>query len=484
MTRGRFVNPQTGRSDGPGTGLDRRRWLGRVGALGLGAAAMGYGLRVRAADPPPDPDPALLNFALNLEYLQAEFYLRAVGRSLDESALGGSPGGVTGGAAVPFQTDAFRQFAQEIASDQQAHVAFLRATIGDGAISEPAINFTDAFNAVGRAAGLVGPDEAFDPFADELSFLLGAFFFEDVGVTAYKGLTPFLNGSAIIEAVAGLLAVEAYQAGEIRTVLFGLGSEAQAAANAISALRNALTTPADVDQGLTTIVASDTAGTPLPTRAPLAVPEQIADTVRRLPGAAVSQGDGGLVVRRAGVPVMPQGDVGTVMRAGTPVVSQTPLPVTRARPLVVPQESIITAGAVRRQLPAVQQQGSDNSGDAGRSGVVRRQAAVAQQDAAPTGVTRGGIPVEPQIPPTLMRGQTPVVAQGASGVLTRAGTPVTAQLPEGLVVTANIIPDDANGLAFSRTISEVLRILYLTPLLGQTSGGFFPEGVNGEFETT
>ena len=43
---------------------------------------------------------------------------------------------------------------------------------------------------------------------------------------------------------------------------------------------------------------------------------------------------------------------------------------------------------------------------------------------------------------------------------------------------SNIVPLDANGLAFSRSTGQVLNIVYLN---GQavTSGGFFPAGVNG-----
>lgn len=83
----------------------------------------------------------------------------------------------------------------------------------------------------------------------------------------------------------------------------------------------------------------------------------------------------------------------------------------------------------------------------------------------------------------MRRGQVPVVRE-PTGVIMRAGVPVATQLPEQITVTANIIPTDVNGLVFSRTASETLRILYLTPLLGINSGGFLPEGARGELTTT
>lgn len=48
---------------------------------------------------------------------------------------------------------------------------------------------------------------------------------------------------------------------------------------------------------------------------------------------------------------------------------------------------------------------------------------------------------------------------------------------------ANIVPADANGLAFSRTPGQVLNIVYLTPGVA-TSGGFYPHGVNGGINTS
>jgi hypothetical protein len=92
--------------------------------------------------------------------------------------------------------------------------------------------------------------QTFDPFADEVSFLLGAFVFEDVGVTAYKGAARLLTNPDILEAAAGLLAVEAYHAGTVRTVLYSRGVIDPV--QKISDLRDAADGPGDMDQGIVT----------------------------------------------------------------------------------------------------------------------------------------------------------------------------------------------------------------------------------------
>jgi hypothetical protein len=207
----------------------------------LGVAAVGAGGFVFASQASAQAvtDADILNFALNLEYLEAQFYSYAafgnpIAANLQTGTAGGPQGAVsTSGPNPPRQVNftgdpLIGQYAREIAADEIAHVAFLRTALGAAAaVAQPAINISGdangAFTAAARASGVVPADGIFDPYASPNNFLLASFIFEDVGVTAYKGAAPLLSSKVFLEAAAGILAVEAYHASIIRTVLYQRG---------------------------------------------------------------------------------------------------------------------------------------------------------------------------------------------------------------------------------------------------------------------
>jgi hypothetical protein len=283
----------------------RRKFLRNVGAGAVTAAAVsatgGVMLGGSAAQAQTVNDGAVLNFALNLEYLEAEFYsfattgasITAQGVAVDGVATGAnSPAGgpvITkgGSTVVPFTTPAIRDFALELAADERNHVVALRTRIsqlGGAPVARPTIDLLNSFNAAASAAGL---GASFDPFASELNFLLGSFIFEDVGVTAYKGGSPLLRNRQILEDAAGILAVEAYHAAAIRLFVLqaGAASQAQAISNLrdnVDALDGSGTPGDDRDQGIV-----DPTNNPVPTGQNLVPTDALSIAFSRTPASVL-----------------------------------------------------------------------------------------------------------------------------------------------------------------------------------------------------
>ena len=228
---------------------NRRGLLAGAGLSALAVGALASGATMLASGPANAQgltDVDIFNFALNLEYLEAEYYLRGVtGRGLrDADTTGtGARGGVIGGRAVDFRSQALQQTFTKIAVDEELHVRLIRDVLGASAVARPTINFFDAFSDLALAAGLVVPGQRFDPFADEVSFLLGAFVFEDVGVTAYGGAANLISDRNLLAAAASILAVEAYHGGSVRTHIASLGGGE--AADKITFLRERLSGASD-----------------------------------------------------------------------------------------------------------------------------------------------------------------------------------------------------------------------------------------------
>lgn len=224
----------------------RREFLKSLGLSAVGAAVFGAAEGdFSAANAQTINDAAIVNFALNFEYLGASYYLYSVtGQGLstsDTTAPGATPGTVSGGMQVRFQMPIVAALAMELAIDERNHVERLRSVLGSGAVAMPNINIGTAWTALAKTAGLPLTNGTFNPYANDYSFLLGAYVFEDVCVTALIGGAALLQSKANLAVLAGFLGVEAQQAGAIRTILFASGNQQLSNdTGAISATRSAL----------------------------------------------------------------------------------------------------------------------------------------------------------------------------------------------------------------------------------------------------
>ncbi len=209
-----------------------RRSLLMGGAALAATTLAGTGV-ASAAIPTTIGDTDILNFALNLEYLEAQYYTLATeGVTADKAATSpitiasGAATPVVGGAvtvktnpAVPFNNLSIKAYAFETALQERKHVNLLKNALSTGAVQQPNIDLQNSFVALGNA--LTPAVANFDPFANELYFLLGAFIFEDVGVTAYHGGAAYLSKTNLTTALE-IHAVEAYHAGLIRATLYAI----------------------------------------------------------------------------------------------------------------------------------------------------------------------------------------------------------------------------------------------------------------------
>jgi len=235
--------------------INSRRKMLTLGGAALAAIAFGGPRKAQAQSTVNDND--ILNFALNLEYLEAQFYNLAVyGVTIDKlptpipvSVNGGTAGTVTLSptfAKVNFVLPNIRSYATETATEEGKHVLFLQNALSTNAVSMPSIDLYNSFNALAVAAGI---GASFNPFASDQNFLIGAYIFEDVGVSAYHGAAGLISDKVnILPAAVGIHAVEAYHAGLIRTTISGLDALAgtttlSTMTQAISALRSNLANP-------------------------------------------------------------------------------------------------------------------------------------------------------------------------------------------------------------------------------------------------
>ena len=165
--------------------------FGNVGKK-MAAAALPFGLAAASAQPVRAQGTSgvvdVLNFALLLEYLEAEYYM-----------MGLDSGVIPGGSHA-------EKIYQQISQHETAHVELLKSVIGDlgGTPGDtPHFDFT--------AGGL------FNPFHDYQVFLILSQAFEDTGVRAYKGQAGnLIDNNAILTAALQIHSVEARHASEVR----------------------------------------------------------------------------------------------------------------------------------------------------------------------------------------------------------------------------------------------------------------------------
>jgi hypothetical protein len=164
-------------------GGDRRADFLRKAVIGGGALIGGGSLLGAfpgiAEAAVPKSDVAILNFALTLEFLEAEFYTQAErqGRLRGETAT----------------------FARIVGRHERAHVAFLRRALGRGAVKKPRFNFKDTTS-------------------NQAMFQATAQTLEDTGVAAYLGQVGRIKNKKILGAAGSILPVEARHAAWIRDI--------------------------------------------------------------------------------------------------------------------------------------------------------------------------------------------------------------------------------------------------------------------------
>jgi hypothetical protein len=159
-------------------GVTRGAFLMR-GALAAGAV---YGVStvttfVSSAFAQGGGDVEILNFALTLEYLEADFYKKAQSLPLSSKVM---------------------KLARQIGNHEQQHVDALTATVkklGGKPAEKPTFTF---------------------PIKDEKSFLKLAQVLEDTGVSAYNGAAPSIKSKDVLGAAGSIVQIEARHAAVIR----------------------------------------------------------------------------------------------------------------------------------------------------------------------------------------------------------------------------------------------------------------------------
>ncbi len=205
--------------------VNRRNFMAGLGVVGV--AATGSALLTGCSDgngqitdviAAGSSQNDVLNFALNLEYLEATFYSYiTTGNDISTSLTGSGPAPTGTPSQITFPSSVITDVINEIAFDEINHVSNLRTVLGSNAIARPAL----ALNAMGSVT-------AANVFNMARSF-------EDVGVTAYAGSAASLTGTNLTYA-AQILAVEGFHASILRYLYITTGGTGATALDSIDVL--------------------------------------------------------------------------------------------------------------------------------------------------------------------------------------------------------------------------------------------------------
>ncbi|KAJ8627770.1 hypothetical protein MRB53_021077 [Persea americana] len=204
-------------------------------------------------------DMNLLEFPLNLEFLQAEFFLwGALGKGLDHVASNLTMGGPPPVGARKANLDAFTaDIITQFAYQEVGHIRALKKHV-EG-FPRPLMDLSPSCfsNLMDKAFGH-SLQPSFNPYANSVNFLLASYFLPYIALTGYEGLNPHLQSSNSRRLCGGLLGVQSAQDAVIRALLYQhassnvepYGVSVAEFTSKISGLRNQLGHTGNKDQGI------------------------------------------------------------------------------------------------------------------------------------------------------------------------------------------------------------------------------------------
>ncbi|KAM3268094.1 desiccation-related protein PCC13-62 [Capsicum chacoense] len=207
----------------------------------------------------PKSDVDLIEFSLNLEFMEAEFFLwGSLGYGLDKFAPELADGGpVPISARIAKLSPLIRDVIAQFGFQEVGHVRAIKDTVAG--FPRPLLNLSrESFATVMNDAFGHPLEPPFDPYANDINYLLASYVIPYVGLTGYVGANPKLHSPAAKRLVAGLLGVESGQDAVLRALLYERGREnvkpygitVTEFTNRISALRNKLGRHGIKDEGL------------------------------------------------------------------------------------------------------------------------------------------------------------------------------------------------------------------------------------------